>query len=169
MKRALLLSLFVLSPLTLPAQEFQAKVLSVQSADSFTASVYGRPWRVRLADVVAPSAKAGAASLRSMIGGKSVTIKVQGTDADGRIIARVNAGGTDVSNAMLGAGAVTSGNPGAVPSYAAEKAAAAKPASKRAAVVAKAGEKKTSGSGNIDEEEIRQYLMRTPEFVTTKK
>lgn len=153
---------------TADAQQFQARVLSVQSADSFTASVYGRPWRIRLADVVAGDSKAGRGALSSMIGGRTIDVSVVGTDADGRMIAKVSAGGVDVSTAMLGRGAVKQGSPAAVqPSYTAEKIEAGRRAEPAKSTVA-ATPPRTSGSGNISEEELRAYLRRVPDMASVR-
>jgi endonuclease YncB( thermonuclease family) len=151
------------------AQQFQARVLSVQSGDSFTASVYGRPWRMRLADVVATDAKTGRSALASVIGGRTVDVNVQGTDSDGRMIARVSASGTDVSAAMLGRGAVKSGSPAvAQPNFASEKVAATARAAPAKSTVAVATPARTSGSGNIREEEVRDFLKGVPEMAAVR-
>jgi endonuclease YncB( thermonuclease family) len=154
------------------AQQFDAKVLSVQSADSFTASVYGRPWRIRLAEVVAKDAQ-GRNALNSMVGGRMVSVQVVGTDADGRMVAKVSASGTDVGSALLGKGVVKAGNPiASEPSYSAEKLAAAKPAPRAAAVGTSkpdAAAARTSGSGNINDDEIRAFLRRTQDMVERQR
>jgi endonuclease YncB( thermonuclease family) len=150
------------------AQQFDAKVLSVQSADSFTASVYGRPWRVRVAEVTAVDPK-GRNTLASLVGGKTVSITVVGTDADGRMLGRVSAAGQDVGAALVAAGAAKAGAPAvAAPSYAAEKSVAATKAPPRVAVAAGPTPPRTSGTGNIKEEEIREFLKRTPDMASVR-
>lgn len=162
----------VLATETVTAQEFFGRARSIQSGDTFVADVYGRPWMVRINDITAPAggpeAKMSRAHLRSLIGGQMVRVNVTGTDSRGRMLASVLRAGDnlDISSAQLAKGLATSGYVIDTPSATSEYAAAKAPRLRQGTTTAAAAPvARTSGSGNVKEDEIKRYLTGIPEVI----
>ncbi len=146
------------------AQDFDGRVLSVQTGDTFVVSVYGRAWRVKVDGVTATAPgttpRAARAALANLVSGRTVNVSQTATENDGRIRAKVTANGADVTSALLSGGTVVAGN---IVSPLPE------PRTMKASRNTKGKGGKTEvvsdrqGSGNIKTEEVRNYLNKVQE------